>query len=387
MGRLSVYHFSVSNEGGVHTVIKNIIQYSKNNDIFYHIIYLNNGCISQAITPPQTINSSTIKFSNLDNLYHVFKKIRKRMIADDSILACHDWTELAMVSHLGLTHPVVFFLHGDYGYYYDTALKNENIISAFIAPTLNIYNRLLMLLPHRQSDIHFIQYPVHFHSSNSLSFNKINCAYYVANLSDDNKNFKAIPLIDKLLVEKGVYVNWNIAGGGISEVDFIKCWDNFDPNRIKYFGYLKTLALSEYLQTSNVFILPSKIEGLPISLIESMKMGLVPIVNHWNNSVFEYITHGESGFVINDCDPHEFASIITQLHNSNELLIKMSGNAKSRTYNKNNLHISVSRIEQIFFRLANLKIKRKKIKLYGSRLDQPFIPNFITKMFRKILTS
>lgn len=387
MGRLSVYHFSVANEGGVHTVIKNIIQFSQNLDIRYHLIYLNKGYNSKSVAALQTIDNICIKFSNLDNLYHVFKKIQKQLNFQNSILACHDWTELAMVSHLGLTHPVVFFLHGDYEYYYDTALKNEKAISVFIAPTLNIYNTLLKLMPYRKSEIQHIPYPVQLHSLRSLCFDKINCAFYVANLSDGNKNFKALPLIDKLLVEQGVYVNWNVAGGGITDLEFINSWEKFDPNRIKYYGYLEPKALSEFLQSSNIFILPSKAEGMPISLIESMKIGLVPIVNQWNNSVFEYINDGQNGFVIQNCNLHEFSSIIKKLYDNKELLKILSDNAKAQTHSKNDIQLSVTNIEKIFESLSNQTIVRKKVKIYGSRLDHPLIPNYITKVVRKMLTN
>jgi glycosyltransferase involved in cell wall biosynthesis len=303
------------------------------------------------------------------------------------VLACHDWTELAMVSHLGLSYPVVFFMHGDYYYYYNTALKNEEAISIFVAPTVNLYNNLLKLLPHRKSDIIQTSYPVLTPNVKSLNFNQIACAYYVANLTDVNKNFKAIPLIDKLLVEQGLYINWNIAGDGLSETEFIEYWDNFDPNRIKFFGYVAPHELPDYIQSSNVFILPSIVEGLPISLIESMKSGLVPIVNAWNDSVFEYIENGVNGFIIKDGHLQDFSKSILLLNEDKQLFRKISNNAKSTTLDKNNLEVSASMIQELFFKVANKTINLNPKKLYGSRLDHPLMPNCLTKLIRKTLSS
>lgn len=381
--KINVFHFSVASEGGVHTVIKNIIRYSNNDDISYHVLYLTSSDSTSEITPPENVSHSFIQFSKYDNLYHVFRKINRSINGDNIVLACHDWTELAMVSQLGLSYPVVYFLHGDYEYYYETAIKNQEAVSVFVAPTLSIYNRLLSLMPQRKSDIVQLFYPIYTDDNPPIDYNKISCAYYVANLTDDNKNFQAIPIIDKILVDSGIHINWNIAGAGLNQDEFIKCWDYYQPDRIKYFGYLGQKDLSNFIQSSNIFILPSKVEGLPISLIESMKSGLVPIVNEWNNSVFEYIQNEKNGFLIKDLNLHLFAEKIILLHNDMSLLKQMSEKAKSSTRSKNDLVTSVVSIEKIFFMYLDKAINRSRKKIYGSRLDHPLVPNQVTKFIRK----
>lgn len=383
MRSLSVFHFAVACEGGVHTVIKNIIRYSNNDDISYHVLYLTNSDSTPAITPLENVPHSFIQFSKYDNLYHVFRKINRNIKGKNIVLACHDWTELAMVSQLGLSYPVVYFLHGDYEYYYETALKNQEAVSVFVAPTLSIYNRLLSLMPQRKSDIVQLFYPVYTNDKPSIDSDKISCAYYVANLTDYNKNFQAIPIIDKILVDRGIHINWNIAGAGLCQDEFIKYWDYYQPDRIKYFGYLDQKELSNFIQSSNIFILPSKVEGLPISLIESMKSGLVPIVNEWNDSVFEYIQNEKNGFLIKDLNLNLFAEKIILLHNNMPLLKQMSEKAKSSASSKNDVGSSILSIEKLFIMSSDKAINRSRKKIYGSRLDNPLIPNQISKFIRK----
>jgi glycosyltransferase involved in cell wall biosynthesis len=383
--KLNVFHFSVASEGGVHAVIKNIIQYSNNDNISYHVLYLTNSDSTPEITPLENVHHSFIQFSKNDNLYHVFRKINRCIKGNNIVLACHDWTELAMVSQLGLSYPVVYFLHGDYEYYYETALKNQGAVSFFVAPTLSIYKRLLNLMPQRKADIVQLFYPIYTKDKPFIDSDKISCAYYVANLTDDNKNFQAIPIIDKILVDRGIHINWNIAGAGLNQDEFIKCWDYYQPDRIKYFGYLNQKDLSNYIQSSNIFILPSKVEGLPISLIESMKSGLVPIVNAWNDSVFEYVQNEKNGFLIKDLNLHLFAEKLILLHNDMNLLKQMRENAKTSTSSKNDVETSILSIENIFFVSSDKAKNRSRKKIYGSRLDHPLIPNQITKMIRKTL--
>jgi len=383
---LNVYHFSVVQEGGVHTVIKNIIHHAKSKHIEYHILYLNNTAVTESVIPPEKINHSFIRFSKHNNLYTTLTKINSYITKKNAVLACHDWTELAMVAHLGLSYPVVFFMHGDYDYYYDTAVKNNCIISVFVAPTASIYNRLLTLLPNRKSDIIQAFYPVPTHQTVLSEHKKLTCAYYVSNLSDENKNFKAIPIIDKILVEQGVYVNWNIAGGGIKLSEFIESWESYDPSRIHFSGYLQQEELAQFIQSSSIFVLPSKVEGIPIALVESMKSGLIPIVNEWNDSVLEYITSGENGFLIKGNNLNEFAEKIILLNNDRNLIKSMSEKVKASSKEQNAIDLSISKIENIFFSLSNLSLKRKKQKLYGSRLDHPLIPNVFTKIVRRYLS-
>jgi glycosyltransferase involved in cell wall biosynthesis len=381
--KIFVYHFSVGVEGGVHTIIKNIIRNSNSSSIDYKIIYLINTETNNNIQIPLDISHSVVHFSKYDNLYYTVKKIKKNLAHSNLILACHDWLELAMVSSLGLSVPVIFFLHGDYEYYYEMALKNEFCVTIFIVPTNSMKNRLLNLLPHREKDIFIQSYPVVAPKVSSLNFDIVSCAYYVADLKDPNKRFEIIPEIDNCLIEKGVYVNWNIGGGGMELKEFMTKWSNYDPNRIKYFGYLDTEKQSTLLSCSNIFILPSVKEGIPLSMVESMKSGLVPIVSNWNNSINEYIQDGMNGFIIDDPTPLKFATKIIELNSEKNKFIEFSKSAINSSSHKNNIEETIISIENIILKNEIFPIKNNKKKIYGSRLDHPLISNRITKFIRK----
>lgn len=381
--KILVYHFSVGFEGGVHTVIKNIIRNSNSSSIYYKIIYLINTETDSNIQIPTDISHSVVQYSKYDNLYCTVKNIKKNLVHSNFILACHDWLELAMVSCLGLSVPVVFFLHGDYEYYYEMALKNEFCITIFIVPTTSMKNRLLNLLPHREKDIFIQSYPVVAPKVNSLNFDVISCAYYVANLKDPNKRFEILPEIDKCLIEKGIYVNWNIGGGGMNLKEFMTMWSNYDSTRIKFFGYLDSEKQSTLLSCSNIFILPSVKEGIPLSMVESMKSGLVPIISNWNNSINEYIQDGMNGFIIDNPTPMSFAKKIIELNNERKKFIEFSKSAINSSSVKNNTEETIISLESIILKSEYLPIKSNKKKVYGSRLDHPLISNGITKFIRK----
>ena len=378
-----MYHFSVGVEGGVHRVIKNIILNSNSSLIEYKIIYLINTEVDSNIQIPQNISHSVVKYSRFDNLYYTVNKIKKNLLSANVILVCHDWLELAMISSLGISAPVVYCMHGDYDYYYDIALKNELFITTFIVPTNSMKVRLLDLLPHREKDIFIQSYPVLIRRTDLFNFDVINCAYYVSNLKDPNKQFEMLPEIDKYLTEKGVYINWNIGGGGMDFKEFISKWRDYDSKRINFYGYLDNDKLCKLLSNSNIFILPSIKEGIPLSMVESMKSGLVPIVSNWNDSINEYIQDGVNGFIIDKRIPKLFAEKIINLKNDKIKFSELSHSAIKSSSSRNNIEHSLISFENILLKSATSPISRSRKKIYGSRLDHPFISNIITRFIRR----
>ena len=75
-------------------------------------------------------------------------------------LVSSDWLELAWVSSLGTERAVFQILHGDFDYYYDLALKHQDVVDVFITCSRLIHEKLVKLLPDRAADIHHIPYGV-----------------------------------------------------------------------------------------------------------------------------------------------------------------------------------------------------------------------------------
>jgi len=379
-----VYHFSVGKHGGVRSIINRFKENTSSIEITHKIVNIINKKDLKANSHLFNKEDVSIIFSSQDNLYYTLKKINKKLIYKNAIFACHDWIELALVGNLGLGNPVVYFMHGDYDYYYDTAIKNEKVITIFIAPTLNIKNTLSKLIPSRKNNIFYFPYPVRDFCIVAKQFTQIDCAYYVCDISDPNKNFKILAEIDRVLLKNNCLINWHIAGMGITREKILENWCSDDEARIIYYGYLDDSKLTQYLQKCNLFILPSFKEGMPISLIESMKSGLVPLVNRWSDSIKEVISEGNNGFLAFENKVEEYVRYILLLANNPVLFKKLSDNARESTTHINLEKKSIQNIEQLFLTLKNVKLPRTPTKTYGSFLDQPLIPNLITKVYRGI---
>jgi glycosyltransferase involved in cell wall biosynthesis len=88
--------------------------------------------------------------------------------------------------------------------------------------------------------------------------------------------------------------------------------------------------LSNILGQTDVFVLPSILEGQPAALIEAMACGL-PIVSTSVGGIPELIQDGVNGLLCNPGDPEDLARKISIMLNDDELRLKLGCEAR-RTY-------------------------------------------------------
>lgn len=98
-------------------------------------------------------------------------------------------------------------------------------------------------------------------------------------------------------------------------------------NKVKFLGARKDVP--QLLEQSNVFVLISEFEGLPISIIEAMACG-IPVIASEVGGVSELISHGENGFLVKN-DELEISKYLKMLTENHDLRKLMGLNAR-KTY-------------------------------------------------------
>ena len=81
-----------------------------------------------------------------------------------------------------------------------------------------------------------------------------------------------------------------------------------------------------FLQAADVFLLPSKFEGMPMTIIEAMGTGL-PIVATAVGGVPDMLTDQESGLLVS-CQPEKVAEAVCKLLDSEDFRKKLGTNAR-----------------------------------------------------------
>jgi glycogen synthase len=141
----------------------------------------------------------------------------------------------------------------------------------------------------------------------------------------------------------------------------------------------------ELMASHDVFVLPSEAEGLPLALLESMSAGLVPVVSDLPSGVREVVVPDETGFLCPIGDIDAFADAISTLDADREGLERLSRAARRIVSEGYDVRRQASRYEALYAEWSDLrraKPRRGKLQ-YGSRLDQPWIPNPIVRFIRE----
>jgi glycosyltransferase involved in cell wall biosynthesis len=87
----------------------------------------------------------------------------------------------------------------------------------------------------------------------------------------------------------------------------------------------------QLLSTQDVFLLASDYEGLPLTLLEAMGSGMVPVVSHLPSGIRELVDN-ETGRRVAPDDVPGYAREVIWLHEHRKEMSRLSTNARERVY-------------------------------------------------------
>ena len=105
---------------------------------------------------------------------------------------------------------------------------------------------------------------------------------------------------------------------------------------------------------SDLFVLSSLYEGLPISLLEAMGLG-TPVVATRVGGIPEAVTDGVEGFLVEALNPGQLADKVLELIHSPELRHRFAENATKRIRERFTLRRMVERTEAVYDKVSGDK--------------------------------
>jgi glycosyltransferase involved in cell wall biosynthesis len=333
-------------------------------------------------TSPIINGTETYNYLKGGNTYKLFKKFLTKFENTDLVIA-NDWFELGAISNFSPNIKVIFILHGDYDYYYNLALLHQEHVSKFVCVSKRIETKLKDLLSERKRDIICINPLIPEISQNSSQSDmKILDVIFVGRLVK-SKGFYLLPAIDKLLKDRGILINFHIAGSGYHELpSYIKEWINSSSN-VHLLNHVNNTDLRANLPQYNIYLLPSYAEGFPVSLVEAMQAGLVPIVTDLASGIPELVLDSINGYVVRKGDVNAIVNKLVCLNNNKEVLRQMSYKALQHIndyYSADEIKNKfLNTISDVFNNTVELPTVRK---IYRSRLDSPLIPDILVSTIR-----
>ena len=166
---------------------------------------------------------------------------------------------------------------------------------------------------------------------------------YVGRLSAS----KGLPiLLDSLVTLKDIYPELilTVVGDGEDRSMITARVEQLGlQTQVKFVGYQSQTEVRQHLQQSNIFVLPSFAEGIPVVLMEAMAARL-PVIATQIAGVSELVEDGVNGYVIPPGEPNVLASRLAQLLEDQALCDRLGEAGRSKIENAFNLRQEVAKL-------------------------------------------
>ena len=153
---------------------------------------------------------------------------------------------------------------------------------------------------------------------------------YLGRLAREQKRVHLFPEILSRLCASGMPFHWTIAGEG-EERGFLET--NLKPassnQTVSFAGSVRYADVPNLLKQHHIFLLASNYEGLPLSLLEAMGNGLVPVVSDLKSGIPEVVDQS-NGLLVPANDVAGYARAIIHLHKHRDELAAKSATARTR---------------------------------------------------------
>jgi glycosyltransferase involved in cell wall biosynthesis len=323
-------------------------------------------------------NDVIFEFEN-EAEFDIAKRLSKHISNREGVIVANLPEELISLSFFPKSNKTVYFICHDKGFLY-LVKKYDYIIDIFIAHNIEVFDSIRTLLPARLKDIYFIQHGVQI-QNNERYLNKsknLNLVFLARHVKI--KGIYDLPLINQGLLNNNISVNWTVLGDGEESERFkneVSGLSNF------YFDVPKTGEdVLMVLKNMDIFILPSSHDGLPVSLLEAMSVGCVPIVYNFSEGIKKVISK-DIGFVVDVSDVNGIVEKIATLEKDRELLFELSENCINKVKNDFNIKIQSNKYFNLYKNFRSIKKKRKLTLLEkGKKYERIKLISLSFRLFR-----
>jgi glycosyltransferase involved in cell wall biosynthesis len=384
----SVVYVLPDKMGGAMSIIANLLRHRTPDAFTYRVVLTHNRPDGDARfgEPLAADAQSTVEYAlPLENMYAVVRRLQHAIGMGSGVLVCNDFVDMLFVSLVDPGRTVVQILHGDYDYYYELALAHEPLVHAFIAYSRVVYDTLLKRLPHRADTIFHLPYGIPL--PDDLRYAAAGPLRLIfAGRLDEAKGVSDLPVIDQLLREAGVPVTWTVIGSGPAGPALRAAWGT--APHVRWVPVATSAEVVASCAEHDVFVLPTHAEGLSVATVEAMSAGLVPVVSDLP-CMEELVEHGRTGLRAPVRDPAAFAAAIAKLARDRDLLEALSVAARQCTVDRFDVRARAGSYQEIYARWRELCRPRPASvpRSFGSRLDQPWIPNSFVRLVRSAIRS
>jgi len=210
----------------------------------------------------------------------------------------------------------------------------------------DIYNTDVVVLPNGVDLLKFLDVG-NFNVRNALNIQPTEHLLLFVGRLHQIKGLEYLVKAMKLILLRHPNTKLAIIGEGKEKQNIINCiMEHKLENNIILVGHIPHAQIPIYMLSSDVFILPSLSEGLPLVCLEAMAAGL-PIIATRVGGLPEIIEEGINGFLVDPGKPEQIAESLCVLLDNKELRYYISKQNKKKV-NVYSWESIVTRLERIY---------------------------------------
>ena len=152
----------------------------------------------------------------------------------------------------------------------------------------------------------------------------------------------------KTLLDKGYDLELRLAGDGPSKEQLKALARTLKiADRVRFLGFLTEGEVITELKDSDLFVLPSFVEGLPVSAMEAMAIG-VPVIATNIAGTSELIEDGKNGLLIRPSDSDALAQAVVKMIGDYEFRLRAAELARRKVVDEFDLEKETSKLKECF---------------------------------------
>ena len=140
-------------------------------------------------------------------------------------------------------------------------------------------------------------------------------------------------------------------------------------------GRIKPERISEVLLSSHVFALTSEFEGLPLSMLEALSAGLVPVVTNVASGIGEICVHNKNALISPIGEPEALAENLLKLAKTPSLFNALSVASRETFINEKLRAVDMAEqyavvLDKMFERICDAGCERTDSLIYCPQIER-----------------
>jgi glycosyltransferase involved in cell wall biosynthesis len=220
------------------------------------------------------------------------------------IIPNYDYVASAITPVLNSNVGVVGILHSDDIEHYEHGYRLGQYWNRIVAVSEHIARRMLEYNPAFKDRLRILRYgitplPDFDVAAKCFTEDDVFQLVYTGRFEQYQKAIKRYVALADQLELRGIKARLVMCGGG-REYAAVKSamGRHIRAGRVELTGRISASEVSEILKTSHAFVLLSDFEGLPLSMLEAMEAGCVPIVYDMESGIPEVVRSGDNGLIV-----------------------------------------------------------------------------------------